>query len=72
MSYERVWTKKKLILSGLEIAQMGSDRTKAVIEAWAAETGYMDKPGAYVHADVDLSADTLTYTIQQAHDEDTS
>ncbi len=56
------WTKYKLILTGLEIAQMGPERTKRVIEAWAEESGVMSVKNHSIEALAEFDMDWIIYT----------
>jgi len=56
------WTKYKLILTGLEIAMMGSERTKRVIEAWAEESGVMNVKNHSIEALAEFDMDWIIYT----------
>ncbi len=58
-----VWEKYKLILTGMEIAQMGDVRTKRVIEVWAEESGVMNVPKfGVIEALVEIDKDWIVYT----------
>ncbi len=56
------WEKYKLTLSGMEIAVMGNERTKRVIEVWAAESGVKNVKNHRIDAEVAFHTDEIFYT----------
>lgn len=56
------WEKYKLVLNGMEIAQMGAARTRRVIEAWAKESGVMNISNHEIRAVADFNMDQIVYT----------